>query len=174
MEHDRRGADESSYGITGPEQRRPPNCQQALSSTSFKREFVRFLSVDWRNHHHARTLENHEVYLTIEDTCFKYTAVDGQVMCEEAKDYKCNHEEADTRIIYHLNKSQELGCHPDTRYSARANDSDIYFNLLYHSSHMPTTPNVWMDAGLSGKNTCLLYTSPSPRDLSTSRMPSSA
>ena len=39
----------------------------------------------------------------------------------------------------------------------------------------------WIDAGLTdaqGKvgrvNSCLLYTSPSPRDLSTSRMPSSA
>ena len=30
------------------------------------------------------------------------------------------------------------------------------------------------DAKLKEKNTCLLYTSPSPRDLSTSRMPSSA
>ena len=38
-------------------------------------------------------------------------------------------------------------------------------------------PETWMDRMAStwpGPNTCLLYTSPSPRDLSTSRMPSSA
>ena len=32
----------------------------------------------------------------------------------------------------------------------------------------------WLGGGNTGRNTCLLYTSPSPRDLSTSRMPSSA
>ena len=31
-----------------------------------------------------------------------------------------------------------------------------------------------MDLGINFIDTCLLYTSPSPRDLSTSRMPSSA
>ena len=47
--------------------------------------------------------------------------------------------------------------------------------LLY-----PFSSSLWMAAGLLllldvGNNTaCLLYTSPSPRDLSTSRMPSSA
>ena len=32
----------------------------------------------------------------------------------------------------------------------------------------------WMHCGPAGAGHCLLYTSPSPRDLSTSRMPSSA
>ena len=32
----------------------------------------------------------------------------------------------------------------------------------------------WKDVMLEDINACLLYTSPSPRDLSTSRMPSSA
>ena len=34
--------------------------------------------------------------------------------------------------------------------------------------------SLWLDDGLDNLETCLLYTSPSPRDLSTSRMPSSA
>ena len=34
--------------------------------------------------------------------------------------------------------------------------------------------NLKFNKGLSGRHICLLYTSPSPRDLSTSRMPSSA
>ena len=37
-----------------------------------------------------------------------------------------------------------------------------------------TTGTTWTITGLSFSTTCLLYTSPSPRDLSTSRMPSSA
>ena len=35
-------------------------------------------------------------------------------------------------------------------------------------------PKGTVEAGEEYKDTCLLYTSPSPRDLSTSRMPSSA
>ena len=38
-------------------------------------------------------------------------------------------------------------------------------------SHVPDTDATFMPVAA---NTCLLYTSPSPRDLSTSRMPSSA
>ena len=33
---------------------------------------------------------------------------------------------------------------------------------------------LWKPVGFGGSNTCLLYTSPSPRDATTSRMPSSA
>ena len=33
---------------------------------------------------------------------------------------------------------------------------------------------IWLERGRRATSTCLLYTSPSPRDLSTSRMPSSA
>ena len=36
------------------------------------------------------------------------------------------------------------------------------------------TVNIAAALGAMGKRVCLLYTSPSPRDLSTSRMPSSA
>ena len=36
-----------------------------------------------------------------------------------------------------------------------------------------STPNV-TDSGFRGDNSCLLYTSPSPRDATLSRMPSSA
>ena len=35
-------------------------------------------------------------------------------------------------------------------------------------------PIIQSSKGLSGKNFCLLYTSPSPRDVEESRMPSSA
>ena len=41
--------------------------------------------------------------------------------------------------------------------------------------HAQNTGEIWMyNAALEYNNSCLLYTSPSPRDLSTSRMPSSA
>eukprot|EP00831_Metopus_contortus_P015216 TRINITY_DN16317_c0_g1_i3.p1 TRINITY_DN16317_c0_g1~~TRINITY_DN16317_c0_g1_i3.p1 ORF type:complete len:119 (+),score=19.60 TRINITY_DN16317_c0_g1_i3:210-566(+) len=42
-----------------------------------------------------------------------------------------------------------------------------YFTMLYIAYHSPSNKD-------EKKKDCLLYTSPSPRDLSTSRMPSSA
>ena len=39
---------------------------------------------------------------------------------------------------------------------------------------LPSTGSVWVDGQELSGMSCLLYTSPSPRDLSTSRMPSSA
>ena len=51
-------------------------------------------------------------------------------------------------------------------------DPELYFDYQY------TRPQVRLDAdgsrSLVWPDACLLYTSPSPRDLSTSRMPSSA
>ena len=47
-------------------------------------------------------------------------------------------------------------------------DQALITTLLGDAVEPPSTENA------SGKKTCLLYTSPSPRDLSTSRMPSSA
>ena len=49
--------------------------------------------------------------------------------------------------------------------------------LLLSSYSLPLAVSKMVSARLAGKqyrNACLLYTSPSPRDLSTSRMPSSA
>ena len=44
----------------------------------------------------------------------------------------------------------------------------------YQDLTITADPNPTGNYGSAGSNTCLLYTSPSPRDLSTSRMPSSA
>ena len=48
--------------------------------------------------------------------------------------------------------------------------------LLLHSLEVGGRPTVasYLKAFAEHQNLCLLYTSPSPRDLSTSRMPSSA
>ena len=49
--------------------------------------------------------------------------------------------------------------------------TDAHFGKLTAGT---ATAAATLDVGAYDVNTCLLYTSPSPRDLSTSRMPSSA
>ena len=50
---------------------------------------------------------------------------------------------------------------------------DVAFETPKVMGILNVTPDSFSDGGLFS-STCLLYTSPSPRDLSTSRMPSSA
>ena len=60
-------------------------------------------------------------------------------------------------------------------YTIPDNVKEELHEAILHSEVMPSM-RAMMTAGkaLDRDNTCLLYTSPSPRDLSTSRMPSSA
>ena len=55
-------------------------------------------------------------------------------------------------------------------------DQEYPLFLLYNKANIPGRPeSIGVHTGnLTNRLICLLYTSPSPRDLSTSRMPSSA
>ena len=64
-----------------------------------------------------------------------------------------------------------------TRNTRNANTSQLPLLSRLHTSKFSLTSvidNVHMLMCMNDKFSCLLYTSPSPRDLSTSRMPSSA
>ena len=55
-----------------------------------------------------------------------------------------------------------------------ASVSELVFAHLFALARFIPQANITMRKGEWNKKACLLYTSPSPRDLSTSRMPSSA
>ena len=48
------------------------------------------------------------------------------------------------------------------------------FDFLNNEAPPTVNPSLWRQAQLTAQHTCLLYTSPSPRDAHESRMPSSA
>ena len=51
---------------------------------------------------------------------------------------------------------------------------DVLLQVIFHAEIANETELFNFDEIVDSLNSCLLYTSPSPRDLSTSRMPSSA
>lgn len=63
QERDRQGVTESTVSITGPDQRRPRDCQKALLSLSFNQTLVRFLVADWSSERPFDLLWDHQVYL---------------------------------------------------------------------------------------------------------------
>ncbi len=152
-ERDRRGAQDMSFAVTGTDQKRPKDWQHALQSPSFKNAFFRYLAEDWKSSRHADTLRNHDVYLAIDGECHQFTEEEGVVYHELLHQYGCQHEEADTRLIFHLRQTHTEYQASDLQYVVRSNDTDVMILLLYHVSHFQVTPRVWMDAGLSGNNT---------------------
>ena len=70
-------------------------------------------------------------------------------------------------MVHYDNKTKEIAVY-DGRETAPAGATADMF-LQEDGKRLP-----FIQAKTSGLSTCLLYTSPSPRDLSTSRMPSSA
>ena len=120
-----------------------------LTIESFKTSFFRFLANDWQYLSYSSIIKDHEVYLAYEETCVKFSEHDKLVLTEEMPAYVCSHDEADTRLIFHL--GNVLQDDPSHKMSVRSNDTDVMILLLYHTLHFQVTPLVWMDAGLSGK-----------------------
>ena len=145
---------ETVYIITGPQQTRPKDWQEALKLSSFKTSLCRFLVNEWCNDCYATVLEGHELYIALEEECYSYTVIDGAVHQEEVPTLQCQHEEADTRIMFHL--SRIIAADPQLAVSVRCNDTDVLVLLLYHVMCLKSStvePQVWMDVGHSSNNT---------------------
>ena len=151
IERDRRGACEAGYSIQGPQQKRPTEWQKALLSPSFKSALLKFLFSEWLRPEYAQILSGHSLYFALHDQCHRYTVLNGSVVREPVQQLRCKHEEADTRVIFHVNNV--LRENLETQVVVRANDTDILVLLVYHMSRFTTNPKVWMDAGTSSSNT---------------------
>ncbi len=150
-ERDRRGPEDMVYTITGTDQRRPKEWQKALRSSTFKTSVFKFLAMDWMKHTYADILTNHRVLLGVDDNCFSFTEDEGKVVRVCIESLASSHEEADTRMVYHLHhitQAQETG-----NITIRSNDTDVLIILLYYMSQPNVSAKVWLDAGLSSNNT---------------------
>ena len=71
-----------------------------------------------------------------------------------------------TKVLVHYDK---LYCDPNT-----IDDGDIVYTDTHHALMFKDILNKRTSLTIVTSNSCLLYTSPSPRDATLSRMPSSA
>lgn len=79
-----------------------------------------FLSEHWANDSLASIFQNKKVFLTVEERYFSYRVLENHVVRVEEVNYTCHHEEADTRIIYHISKAN-----PTARVVIKASDTDV-------------------------------------------------
>ena len=150
-ERRRRSGTETTFKITGPDQRCPRDLNQALKSSSFKTEFVHFLADEWTKEPYAAILVGHKLYLALESVCYKYEVINAAIVRDEMPTYASQHEEADTRMIFHLANIFEES--PDVNVVVRSNDTDVLILLVYHVKQIRNNPKVWMDLGVASNNT---------------------
>ena len=144
-----RGSVEGEVKVSGPEQRRPKDFTQALKSESFKISLFRFLANEWCRNEYATVLNTSELYFGLDEVCYRYKVVDGQVIRQNILDLNCQHEEADTRIVLHIKHACEEIVLPNI--VVRCIDTDVLIILLYHTENIEGF--VWMDVGLDRNNT---------------------
>ena len=149
IERSRRGAVETAVAITGPGQKTPRDWQKYLKSSLFKLALFRFLALEWRNEKYAEVLTTCQLIVALDETCYRYTVANHKMLVEEVEELKCQHEEADARMIFHL---YHIATGYGQRIAVRSNDTDVLLLLLHHYLKLEHRPQVWMDAGLGSNN----------------------
>ena len=139
------GGIDVAYPIVGPKQTRSNDSLKSLRNKKFKKAVILFLSKFWADDSKVGILGSKKVFLTLEEKCFSYQVQRGCVIITEGTKLQCFHEEADTRMIFHIYKSK-----PDSTIMVKATDTDVFILLL---SHMRNFPNlkVWMSGTVGRK-----------------------
>lgn len=145
IEHDMRGGTKTSFKISGPSQKTPPDLNAAWSSPQFKRDFLTFLKDEWNSKTYASTLKGHQLYYAVEHECYLYTEERGAVKRSQIHELQSEHQEADTRMVFHANF---VAANSDVEpvIVVRCNDTDVFVLLIHHERHIKA--RIWMDAGL--------------------------
>eukprot|EP00794_Sanderia_malayensis_P015514 gene15514-17096_t len=146
-ERDARDTSTASYNITGPMQKRPGNWFSAMRNSTFKTSLLSFPIDAWASKENASLFKGKILFANNEDKCFKFSAVFDNVIRCEAEDLFCTHEEADSRIFFHLN-SLPTPCNAVIRTS----DTDCLIIGLGCRSFIQSDIKIWLEVGLQSKN----------------------
>ena len=97
----------SQYQITGHNQRRPSNWPNALRSDQFKVAISSFLVSAWKDDSLAKIFQGKCLYVNNGDICYCFREKNGQVTRTLIPELTSSHEEADSKMIYHLTCLEE-------------------------------------------------------------------
>lgn len=135
------------YTISGPLQPRPKDFLASLKNYRFKEALVKFLADHWSDNSFAAILKNKKVFITVDELCFSFSSVGNIVLKNEEPELACLHEEADTRIIFHISK-----IHDGAKILVKATDTDILIILL-GNIHKFANLQIWLANSTSKKTT---------------------
>ena len=138
-----------NYQIVGDSQRRPADFRNALRNDAFKDSFIGFLVTSWNDNSLASMIGNKTIFITHRSSCFRFTAVEGKVVREEEQTLYSTHEEADTRLFFHLASLPEVQS-TERNVVIRSNDTDVLVIALGQASVIKD--NVWLEIGYASDN----------------------
>lgn len=79
----------------------------------------------------------------MEERCFSFTSVSDRVLKIEETEFECNHEEADTRLIFHMSKLRI-----NSKMVVEASDTDVLIILL-GNIHKLKHSEIWLTSATS-------------------------
>ena len=136
------------YLISGPEQKRSKDFQSQLKSPRFKRALLHFPAEEWKKQDHAKRIAGHKLYLGLEDKAWLYTARGDKVIRQDITELSCSHEEADTRMVWHVKYISDM--QGKGNVVIRCDDTDVLVIFLAHV--LKFAVHVWLDVGHNNKN----------------------
>ena len=111
--------------IYGEQQKAPRQWKKFLSSGENKEELMKSIFITWSKAD-PRLLKGIKVFIAHEDTCHKLFAANGEMICHEIEELRCDHEEADTRMITHAGHA----CQDHSTIVIKSPDTDVFFIAL--------------------------------------------
>ena len=135
-----------AYQITGPERKRPPNWLQALREDQFKEALVTFLVDYLENNNSARILGSKKVIVNNGDICYSFISQEDRMVKSEEVAYYAKHEEADTRMIYHV------GQLPSRANVVGRTASTNVVVVVLGCFHQLQDKRIWVESGVQSKN----------------------
>ena len=125
------------YQITGPQQKQPNNFQDALLNVYLKKALAKFITSTWGEEKYVTILQNKELCLNCEYTYFLYRVEKGKMTKTEDKRLCCNHEEADTKILFYVGHLVA-----PNNVVVRTADTDFLIIALENMKKLPAGINV--------------------------------
>ena len=119
--------------ITGGKQRQPQQWKKFLAHGKNKSTLIEFLLEEWSKDTYAGTIAHRELYVAIDDDCYKLTSENGTVIKELQQDLVTWQEEADTRMFLHASHAGQQGYETIV---IKPPDTDVGVLAVYYSSQI--------------------------------------
>ena len=122
------------------------NRHQALRGDQFKEALVTFLVDYLENDNSARILGSKKLIVNNGDTCYSFISQEDRMVKSEEVAYYAKHEEADTRMIYHVGQLPSV-----TNVVVRTVDTNVVVIVL-GCFHQLQDKRIWVESGIQFKN----------------------
>ena len=135
------------YEIFGPAQKRPYYFNVALRNKNLKGSLIKLLVDSWQEDFAVDIIKGIIIFVTCEEKCFSYRAIDGRIHKTEEEHMQSTHEEADSRMIFHI-----MSTPPGSRVVIRTIDTDVLIIILANMSKIDSSLRIWMEVGQQTKS----------------------